>query len=109
MFAMDVYNENGRPLSTLQLYNHLQNIVNQSATPADVQLGIMTTEHRDTWAKVFKLISQGIGNVLLGKWEYSQTSNQLSFYENILSFSFKSTYLTEYLMFGKCSVNPHQL
>ena len=59
MFSLDVYNANGRPLSASELYKHLTNIVNQSMTPSNIPLGIMTTEHRDAWFKVFTQLTKG--------------------------------------------------
>lgn len=59
IFALDVYNSNGQPLAPSEIYNHLVGITDLSTEPASVPIGILTSEHRDKWSKVFSRLSEG--------------------------------------------------
>lgn len=52
-FSVDVYGEDGAPLNESQLLAQLQMVVKQSQHIKN-PIGILTTEHRDTWAKAYK-------------------------------------------------------
>lgn len=52
-FSVDVYGEDGAPLNESQLLAQLQVVVSQSQHVKN-PIGILTTEHRDTWAKAYK-------------------------------------------------------
>ena len=56
-FSLDVYDTQGNPLSVDDLYHQL-NKIKMDSTEAGVPLGVMTTEHRDTWGKVYTELSQ---------------------------------------------------
>ena len=61
LFSMDVYNpESRQPLTSDQLYQQLLHIVSQSPSDVTVPIGLLTSQHRDTWFKDFTQLSQGL-------------------------------------------------
>lgn len=55
---LDVYNTDGTPLTTDQLCIQLERICDSSQQAAEEPVGILTSQHRDSWGKVYtKLIS----------------------------------------------------
>lgn len=57
-FMLDVYNTDGTPLTVDQLCVQLERICNSSQQAAEEPVGILTSQHRDSWGKVYtKLIS----------------------------------------------------
>ncbi|XP_077986310.1 carnitine O-acetyltransferase-like isoform X2 [Glandiceps talaboti] len=52
-FAVDVYYPSGKPLAVSELISQLQKVVDMSPKLGDA-VGILTTEHRNTWGKVYK-------------------------------------------------------
>uniref|UniRef100_A0A8C4IX60 Choline/carnitine acyltransferase domain-containing protein n=2 Tax=Dicentrarchus labrax TaxID=13489 RepID=A0A8C4IX60_DICLA len=52
-FTMDAYNSDGMPLTTDQLYVQLKRIRNSSLETNTDPVGILTTQHRDIWFKVY--------------------------------------------------------
>ncbi|CAF96708.1 unnamed protein product, partial [Tetraodon nigroviridis] len=57
-FVLGVYNSDGTPLTTDQLCAQLERICKASEQAAEEPVGILTTQHRDSWGKVYtKLIS----------------------------------------------------
>ncbi|KAI8518296.1 hypothetical protein Bbelb_043130 [Branchiostoma belcheri] len=54
-FSLDVYDTNWKPLSADLIHAQLQRVVCQSEHPC-VPVGILTTENRDTWGRVYKAL-----------------------------------------------------
>ncbi|XP_070532990.1 carnitine O-acetyltransferase-like [Ptychodera flava] len=52
-FTLDVYYPSGRPLGIDELFAQLEKIINMSTKRARL-VGILTTEHRNTWGKVYR-------------------------------------------------------
>lgn len=52
-FKIDVYGKHGKPLNVKQLVHQLRNIVERSTHPT-VPVGILTTQSRNVWGKVYK-------------------------------------------------------
>nr|KAG5700491.1 hypothetical protein BaRGS_013978 [Batillaria attramentaria] len=52
IFSLDVYGSEWKPLNVEQIYEQLQNIVEQSKYAA-IPLGLLTTLDRDTWGSVY--------------------------------------------------------
>ncbi|XP_035684384.1 carnitine O-acetyltransferase-like isoform X2 [Branchiostoma floridae] len=56
-FSLDVYDNNWKPLSQDLIHAQLQRVVCQSKHPG-VPVGILTTENRDTWGRVYKVLKK---------------------------------------------------
>ncbi|XP_029025706.1 carnitine O-acetyltransferase isoform X2 [Betta splendens] len=52
-FVLDVYNSDGSVLTAEQLCAQLEKICNSSPKLNNQPVGILTTQHRDTWAKAY--------------------------------------------------------
>lgn len=52
-FSVDVYGHDYKPLNESQLYSQLQSVLEQSQFPK-CPIGVLTTQHRDNWAKSYK-------------------------------------------------------
>ncbi|KAM3873925.1 carnitine O-acetyltransferase [Diretmus argenteus] len=52
-FVLDVYNSDGTPLTADQLYVQLEKIGNASLQTNEEPIGILTSQHRDTWGKAY--------------------------------------------------------
>ena len=55
---MDVFGRSGEVLSTKQIQDRLEYILNQCTTPGQ-PLGILTTQQRDVWGKAYKILKEG--------------------------------------------------
>eukprot|EP00058_Branchiostoma_floridae_P008199 XP_002593687.1 hypothetical protein BRAFLDRAFT_107668 [Branchiostoma floridae] len=56
-FSLDVYDNNWKPLSQDLIHAQLQRVVCQSKDPG-MPVGILTTENRDTWGRVYKALKK---------------------------------------------------
>ncbi|XP_061586746.1 carnitine O-acetyltransferase-like [Cololabis saira] len=52
-FFLDVYNSDGSPLTVDQLYMQLEKIWNSSLQTNKEPIGILTSQHRNTWGKAY--------------------------------------------------------
>ncbi|XP_010019209.1 PREDICTED: carnitine O-acetyltransferase [Nestor notabilis] len=52
-FELDVYNSDGTPLTTDQIFVQLEKIWNTSLQTNKEPVGILTTNHRNSWAKAY--------------------------------------------------------
>uniref|UniRef100_A0A7N9AP64 Carnitine O-acetyltransferase n=1 Tax=Mastacembelus armatus TaxID=205130 RepID=A0A7N9AP64_9TELE len=52
-FVLDVYNSDGTPLTVDQLYMQLEKIWNSSLQTNKEPIGILTSQHRNTWGKAY--------------------------------------------------------
>ncbi|KAG7332125.1 hypothetical protein KOW79_003959 [Hemibagrus wyckioides] len=52
-FVLDVYNSDGTPLTVDQLYMQLEKIWNSSLQTNKEPIGILTSNHRNTWGKAY--------------------------------------------------------
>ncbi|XP_042193098.1 carnitine O-acetyltransferase isoform X3 [Callorhinchus milii] len=57
-FELDVYNSNGSPLTVDQIYIQLEKIWNSSLQTNKEPIGILTTGHRNTWAKAYNTLTK---------------------------------------------------
>lgn len=61
-FAVDVYDSQGNPYDEHQILEQLRQVVNMSPS-SGAGVGVLTTEHRDNWAKAFKHLCKSTRNV----------------------------------------------
>lgn len=59
IFILKVFGEDGVLMNEEQLIKQLQNIVSQSEKRIENPVGIMTTEHRDTWGRIYNILIEG--------------------------------------------------
>lgn len=59
-FELDVYNSDGSPLTTDQLFIQLEKIWNTSLQTNKEPIGILTTNHRNSWAKAYNNLLKGL-------------------------------------------------
>ncbi|XP_066569268.1 carnitine O-acetyltransferase isoform X1 [Amia ocellicauda] len=52
-FVLDVYNSDGSPLTVDQIYIQLEKICNSSLQTNKEPIGILTSQHRNTWGKAY--------------------------------------------------------
>ncbi|KAK6470920.1 carnitine O-acetyltransferase-like [Huso huso] len=52
-FVLDVYNSDGSPLTVDQIYVQLEKIWNSSLQTNKEPIGILTSQHRNTWGKAY--------------------------------------------------------
>ena len=57
-YSLDVYGKSGKPLNIKQLYKQLKWIADNTEKTGPA-LGILTMEHRHTWAKIYKKMMKG--------------------------------------------------
>lgn len=59
-FILDVYNSDGTPLTVDQLYMQLEKIWNSSLQTNKEPIGILTSQHRNTWGKAYNNLIKGV-------------------------------------------------
>ncbi|KAL0965110.1 hypothetical protein UPYG_G00276920 [Umbra pygmaea] len=57
-FVLDVYNSDGTPLTVDQLYMQLEKIWNSSLQNNEDPVGILTSNHRNTWGKAYNNLTK---------------------------------------------------
>lgn len=55
-FVLDVYNSDGTPLTVDQIYMQLEKIWNSSLQTNKEPIGILTSQHRNTWGKAYNTL-----------------------------------------------------
>lgn len=58
-FVLDVYNSDSTPLTVDQLYMQLEKIWNSSLQTNKEPIGILTSNHRNTWGKAYNNLIKG--------------------------------------------------
>lgn len=58
-FVLDVYNSDGTPLTVDQLTMQLEKIWNSSLQTNKEPIGILTSQHRNTWGKAYNNLIKG--------------------------------------------------
>jgi Choline/Carnitine o-acyltransferase. len=58
-FKIHVFDSRGEIISSSKLLEHLKKVVEASQKPAEA-VGILTSEHRDTWAEVYSELVKGV-------------------------------------------------
>lgn len=58
-FALDVYNSDGTALTADQLYVQLERICSAALQTNTEPIGILTTQHRDSWGKAYVNLMKG--------------------------------------------------
>lgn len=58
-FVLDVYNSDGTPLSADQLCTQLERICHASLQNDVEPVGILTTQHRDSWGRAYAHLIEG--------------------------------------------------
>lgn len=58
-FVLDVYNSDGSPLTVDQIYVQLEKIWNSSLQTNKEPVGILTSNHRNTWGKAYNNLIKG--------------------------------------------------
>lgn len=61
-FVLDVYNSDGSRLTVDQLYMQLEKIWNSSLQTNKEPVGILTSQHRNTWGKAYNNLIKGKQN-----------------------------------------------
>lgn len=54
-----MYGEQGEPLNESQILAQLEDVVSRSTHPASYNVGILTSENRNTWGKAHKALKKG--------------------------------------------------
>lgn len=55
-----MYNSDGSPLTTDQIFIQLEKIWNTSLQTNKEPIGILTTNHRNSWAKAYNNLLKGV-------------------------------------------------
>ncbi len=58
-FVLDVYNSDGTPLTVDQIYIQLEKIWNSSLQTNKEPIGILTSNHRNSWGKAYNNLIKG--------------------------------------------------
>lgn len=60
-FELDVYHSDGTPLTSDQIFVQLEKIWNSSLQTNKEPVGILTSNHRNSWAKAYNTLIKGVG------------------------------------------------
>lgn len=60
-FELDVYHSDGTPLTSDQIFVQLEKIWNSSLQANKEPVGILTSNHRNSWAKAYNTLIKGVG------------------------------------------------
>lgn len=78
-FVLEVYSSDGAPLTSEQLRLQLEKICSASPPGEAQHVGILTTQHRDSWGSVYGNLIKGEARVPLSQCAvYRQGLNYLS-------------------------------
>lgn len=58
-FELDVYHSDGTPFTSDQIFVQLEKIWNSSLQTNKEPVGILTSNHRNTWAKAYNTLIKG--------------------------------------------------
>lgn len=58
-FELDVYHSDGTPLTSDQIFTQLEKIWNSSLQTNKEPVGILTSNHRNSWAKAYSTLIKG--------------------------------------------------
>lgn len=58
-FELDVYHSDGTPLTSDQIFMQLEKIWNSSLQTNKEPVGILTSNHRNSWAKAYSTLIKG--------------------------------------------------
>lgn len=58
-FVLDVYNSDNTPLTVDQIHMQLEKIWNSSLQTNKEPIGILTSQHRNTWGKAYNNLIKG--------------------------------------------------
>lgn len=61
---MDLWGADGVILNEEQIVNNLKDIIKESSQPAAEPVGVLTSEHRDTWGQAYNSLIQGMNSQL---------------------------------------------
>lgn len=61
-FELDVYHSDGTPLTSDQIFVQLEKIWNSSLQANKEPVGILTSNHRNSWAKAYNTLIKGVGD-----------------------------------------------
>ncbi|CAH0726668.1 unnamed protein product, partial [Brenthis ino] len=56
IFHLDLWGDDGKRLNVDQIAQALKKIVDMSSSPTEEAIGVLTSEHRDNWAKAYQLL-----------------------------------------------------
>lgn len=62
-FELDVYHSDGTPFTSDQIFVQLEKIWNSSLQANKEPVGILTSNHRNTWAKAYNTLIKGASRV----------------------------------------------
>lgn len=58
-FELDVYHSDGTPLTSDQIFTQLEKVWNSSLQTNKEPVGILTSNHRNSWAKAYSTLIKG--------------------------------------------------
>lgn len=82
-FELDVYHSDGTPLTSDQIFAQLEKIWNSSLQTNKEPVGILTSNHRNSWAKAYSTLIKGAhgrgqGGPCPGLWAHPALGSHVS-------------------------------